>query len=211
MRDLQTIATACELEHERVREQRIAVWTSGAKVDHVCDGIDLKPLTFQVAIDLIYAGNPLLAGGDFTLQACILYLWRTATQYDPQSTTALADFIRACKTLEPEKIAELCQTHVQAAFFDPPWKGGSSSSNLEPVEPIVATVEELADRYGQSPDQVLEWPIARGYALQRAAYTRTIPQYSAPIPQTLFDLRNLYAAELTRQLSAIGEEGDHGQ
>ena len=212
MRDLQTIARACELEQERIQELRFSIWTSGGLVEPVCEGLDLKPLTFQAAIDLFFADNSLLVGGDVDAQQCILYMWRNSVQYRPGRQKALDAVTAACLKLSASRVFTVCKQHVVNAFFDLPVRGGGSSSScLPPVEPLVAIVEELASRYGIDPATVLNWPIARGYALQRAAYIRTIPEYSPPIPKTLFDLNNLYAEELTRQMGSIGEEGDSAQ
>ena len=208
MRDLETIARACHLEQERIRDLRLAIWTSGGLVEPVCKGVDLKPLTFQAAIDLYFAENPLLTGGEIDAEQCILYLWRNAAQYRTGDQKALDAVVAACLKLTAARMVAVCKQHVINAFFDVPVRGGrSSSSELPAVEPLIAIVEEMAARYGLDPEKVLGWPVARGYALQRAAYLRTIPEYSPPIPKTLFDLRNLYAEELTRQMGAIGEEG----
>lgn len=206
MKDLQTIAKACALEQERIRDRRLSVWTSGGLIEHVCDGLDLKPLTFQAAIDLCYAKNRLLLGGDLNPEQCVLYVWRNSTQYKIDNNDALARIITACKTLSVNRLVSVCQQHVASAFFEVPAKGSSSTSDLEAVEPLIAIVEDLAARYGVDPQKVLNWDIAKGFALQRAAYIRTIPDYQAPIPKNLFDLRNLYAQELTRQLDEIGGE-----
>jgi hypothetical protein len=93
--------------------------------------------------------------------------------------------------------------HIGDAFDEYPEQvqGGnfSARTTMPHASGEAYFVDELAHRYGVSPDLVLTWSLRKAFQLQKAARTVTNPDYKALEPRSLLNIKS----DFLKQQNAI--------
>lgn len=171
------------------------------------------PLTFRKWLDLLIKGNALLTGGRAPLRADYLdYIWTASARYrlsGHRARFAAWRFRRSrIHRFDTDTLEAIAYAHLDETFFDQPRSGGSPSSALPAVEPLVSHVCELAAIARINPVAAFDWPVVRGFAVIRE-HARTHEEgYVAPIPRRLNALQLAALKEIQGQMDAARKAFD---
>ena len=182
-------------ESARIREARLVAWCSTSDSLSIC-GVECGPLTARAWVDLSLESNLILEGGEPTRGDVCAYIYRSSKHYiignARKVKKAHKRIIKAyMRTHSIIALAE-CYQHLADAFQEIPRTQSMSNSinnRFPDIEGIVASVDEVAARYGTSPDEVMDWPLNRIFQLQKAARLATIPEYKLRQPESLLEIR----------------------
>ena len=188
-----------------IAQNRLLAWSSDSgvkKFGKLC----LVPLTVKAWIDLKLVGNAIVTGSIPDDQDVLEYLWRNSDKYDPKSCAASEKYKRKIGFLynkaDPSELIELVYSHINDAFVEMPIcnnvskKIFSRDNRVVPIDSIVASIDEVAARYGQNPTNVLAWPLNRVFQLQKALRMATIPNYKLAEPQIIKSIKQKILTEL---------------
>ena len=199
------LAKAYRDEESRLRKARLAAWCSVGNEVEVA-GILCRPLTARAYIDLQLADCPFATGEDPTIADAAVYIWRNSTKYragdDWRTLRAREKCIKRVAKANDIDVISGAYEHLVAAFEEMPRSvstAGSGQDNRFPdVEGIVSAIDEVAARYGTSPDEVVDWPMNRIFQLQKSSRVATIPDYKLRQPESLMRLRREYLTEINK-------------
>lgn len=187
---------------QEIEKARLKAFCS-AQVSSVF-GIKCNPLTCRAWVDLRLVENGLFEGVP-SVEAICQYLFRVSVSYPLSGWRKFKierRVRRACK--DGQRFTELIESiagHLRGAFDELPEgnkSGGAFNAKIAPVESAVSAADELAARYGQHPDVILDMPMSQMFALQKAARIATVPGYRLFEP---IALRNIKSEHLRKQNS----------
>jgi len=179
---------------------RLFAWSSAQPGDRIVDGITLLPLTFAALIDLKLSSCPLVVGGEANADAALAYLWRNSKSYieaeNRQEVRTVFDLLLS--EIDDDHLVRICRAHIEVAFLDTPYEGTAKTSALPPVEPLLTQIYTLCQITNMQPDDLLQWPVAKGHSMLRAHHRATDPKWIAPTPDYLKYLENQGVLEIQR-------------
>jgi len=197
------LAQAYRDEETRLHKARLAAWCSVGDETEIA-GIECKPLTARAYIDLQLADSPFVIGEDPTIADAAVYIWRSSRNFragdDWRTLIRREKCIKRLSKANEIEVITGAYEHLSEAFDEMPRSvstgGGGQNNRFPDVEGIVSTIDELAARYGTSPDTVIDWPLNRIFQLQKALRLATIPEYKMRQPESLMRLRREYLKEI---------------
>ena len=195
-------------EKARITQARLVAWSSVGHADEIA-GVAVKPLTARAWIDLRLAKNALFTGDDVTVNDLLNYIWRNSTEYliggdVKQRKEAIKKAVESKDALEVYGDAT---EHLNAAFEtlaieqSTGGSGVSRSNKFPATEGIVSAIDEVAHRYGQAPQSVLDWPLCQILQLQTAIRIATLPEYKTLEPESVRSIKR----EILIQLNNNGQ------
>lgn len=202
-----TIAEKYQVERERLELNRSLDWSTFSR-EYIAVGETLVPMTVQTWFDLLACKSPILGAEGLTTEAVVDYIWRNCKRHTRR--TWLKEWRlywiqrRVEKALNDEAKAESLLTvvfdHIKEAFDEFPSTAASSTSrqvnSMSSAAGEAAMLDEIAHRYGISPEEVLKMPLRRAFALQRTIRTVTIPEYKLLEPDSLRAIKSEYLTNL---------------
>lgn len=205
-----TIAEQYTAERERLELNRSLDWSTYSRT-YKAAGETLQPLTVQAWFDLLAVKSPILSGSGLTVESIVDYIWRCSNRHT--SNLLLKEWrlwwihSRVNKCLDTEAGAAalmgVLNRHIGDAFDEYPeqMQGGnfSNRTTMSHASGEAYFVDELAHRYGVSPDLVLTWSLRKAFQLQKAARTVTNPDYKALEPRSLLNIKS----DFLKQQNAI--------
>ncbi len=205
-----TIAEQYTAERERLELNRALDWSTYSRT-YKAAGETLKPLTVQAWFDLLAAKSPILTGAGLTVESIVDYIWRCSSRHT--SNVLLKEWrlwwihsrVNKCldSTAGAEAVMRVINQHIGDAFDEYPEQvqGGNFSARtaMSHASGEAYLVDELAHRYGVSPDLVLTWSLRKAFQLQKAARTVTNPDYKALEPRSLLNIKS----DFLKQQNAI--------
>ena len=180
-------------ERERIIAARLLSWSSVYSNFSVF-GIMIRPLTMRAWIDLKASGNAFVSEVEPELSDVFAYLWRSSTSYDSNRTVrAWRAKRRISNTLRKADLVGILTAvygHVGEAFAESPQTAVSGNAvvrnnRMPAIEGCVSATDELASRYGCTPDDICEWPMSKIFQCQKAARLATVPEYAPLEPDSL--------------------------
>lgn len=201
-----TIAEKYQSERERLELNRTLDWSTFAR-EFKAAGEVLKPMTVQVWFDLLAVKSPILTGEGLTEEALIDYIWRNCKRHTRNRTLKEWRLFwiqrRVDKALrdddEAEALFKVVFTHVKETFDEFPSTSNATASQRNAMPSAsgeAAMLDEIAHRYGISPEEVLKMPLRRAFALQRTIRMATIPNYKLLEPDSLRAIKTEYLNSL---------------
>jgi len=205
-----TIADQYTAERERLELNRALDWSTYSRT-YKAAGETLKPLTVQAWFDLLAAKSPILTGAGLTVESIVDYIWRCSTRHT--NNVFLKEWrlwwihsrVNKCldSTAGAEAVMRVINQHIGDAFDEYPEQvqGGNFSARtaMPHASGEAYFVDELAHRYGVSPELVLTWSLRKAFQLQKAARTVTNPDYKALEPRSLLNIKS----DFLKQKNAI--------
>jgi hypothetical protein len=205
-----TIAEQYTAERERLELNRALDWSTYSRT-YKAAGETLKPLTVQAWFDLLAAKSPILTGAGLTVESIVDYIWRCSIRHT--SNVLFKEWrlwwihsrVNKCldSTAGAEAVMGVINQHIGDAFDEYPEQvqGGNFSARtaMPHASGEAYFVDELAHRYGVSPDLVLTWNLRKAFQLQKAARTVTNPDYKALEPRSLLNIKS----DFLKQQNAI--------
>ena len=197
------IASKFRAEEKRIKRSRLLAWCSiGAEQDLL--GIECLPLTVRAWIDLSLYDNEIIQGETPTHGEICAYVWRNCKSFEIDNRRKAKRWQkRIAKAYKKQgyfaAIADISE-HMQAAFEEVPQSNSVNKSAINnrfpDIEGIVGAVDEVAARYGITPDDVMDWPLNRVFQCQKAARLATIPDYKLRQPESLMKIRRDYLQQI---------------
>ena len=194
-------------EKARITQARLVSWSS-VGMDESIAGIAVKPLSGRAWVDLRLSGNSLFAEGEIEEIDLLNYIWRNSIDYAPGEAETRKKEI--CKAVEVKEVSEVyaeVTEHLNAAFENlaieqsTGGSGVSRSNKFPATEGIVSAIDEVAHRYGQAPQSVLDWPLCQILQLQTAIRIATLPEYKTLEPESVRSIKR----EILIQLNNNGQ------
>jgi hypothetical protein len=180
-------------ETERLELLRLATWSSVAMQADIL-GLPCRPLTLQAWIDLKAARNAVFMAAVPSIGDLSAYIWRNhegyAPRYDVDTRRIQEDITQAIKSAgDVETAAEVIE-HFNDAFSETPEDTNpkasqSRSMGFPAIMDAVAVIDEIGNRYGMRPAEVLTMPMAQIFHLQKVIRAKTIEGYKPAQPETL--------------------------
>ena len=180
-------------ERERIIEARLMSWSSVYSVSSVL-GISIHPLTMLAWVDLKVSGNAFVNATEPSEPDVFAYLWRNSTAYDSRRTVsswwAKRRVRRAIRRSDLVEVLTAVYDHVAEAFDESPQtatkgSGVQRSNKMPAIEGCISATDELASRYGCTPDTICKWPMSKIFQCQKAARIATVPEYDPLEPESL--------------------------
>lgn len=180
-------------EAARIELTRLATWSSLAMQTEIA-GIAARPLTLQAWIDLKAAGNALVSGEEPTAGDLIAYIWRNHPLYATAASRGAKRIQKAITkaviTQDPMDVIASIFEHIDEAFGESPENANAKAGNARysgfpAVMGGVYAIDEIANRYGMHPHEVLAMPLTQIYQLQKVIRHCTVPNYKPAQPDTL--------------------------
>ena len=188
------LAEDLEYAKARILKNRLSAWCSD-KGETVIDKITLLPLTGKAWVDLKVVGNKFVCEGKPTDNDIMQYLWRNSDKYDANSNRKTIKAKQYIGYLfaqsEPGEFLKIVYNHINAAFGELPesikvtGQSFSRENKIPAIDGIVGAIDEVAARYGQNPQDVLNWSMNRIFQLQKAIRLATIPNYKLAEPKLI--------------------------
>lgn len=100
---------------------------------------------------------------------------------------------------EADALLTVIFDHIKEAFDELPSTSGATSRQVNSMSSAsgeAAILDEIAHRYGISPEAVLKMPLRRAFALQRTIRVSTIPDYKLLEPDSLRAIKSEYLNSL---------------
>ena len=192
----------------RITKQRLLAWLPlpVAKNDRSIFA-GLKPLTLRSLSELEQAGNKFIEDPQEAPKADLLaYLWAHLRR-----PVRFKKYCRICALADSSLLRAHALNHYALAVSENPAPvvhGKTSVDFRLPPVPSVATIaDELGAAYGQSPLEVLDWPVQLAFQLMRAARRRAHGVEYPDHPE-LVHLKSLYlkALELEQEGTTDGKK-----
>jgi hypothetical protein len=202
-----TIADKYQAERERLELNRTLDWSTFDR-EFIAAGETLVPMTVQVWFDLLAVKSPILSAEGLTIEAVTDYIWRNCKRYTANPWLKewrlfwIQRRVERCmnKDDEADALLSVIFEHVKETFDEFPTslqKAGAASTNAMPgASGEAAMLDEIAHRYGISPEAVLTMPLRRVFALQRTIRMATIPEYKLLEPDSLRAIKSEYLKNL---------------
>ncbi len=190
-------------ESARITQERLLAWSSASVYQSIC-GIEIKPLTARAWVDLQLAKNEVILGDGYTDGAIAAYIWRVSKDFvcanHPNAESLSGKIIKQIEDFD-EAFIEVLE-HISAAFEEMPRSNGTSGggftrkNGFDDIEGIVGAIDEVSARYGQNPDEVIDWPLNRIFQLQKALRLATVPDYKLRQPEKIMAIRSEFLKQL---------------
>lgn len=205
-----TIAEQYTAERDRLELNRSLDWSTYSRTFKAA-GETLKPLTVQAWFDLLAVKSPILTGAGLTVESIVDYIWRCSSRHT--SNVLLKEWrlwwihSRVNKCLDTTEGAAalmgVLNRHIGDAFDEYPEQMQSGNvSNRTAMSNACGEaylVDELAHRYGVSPELVLTWSLRKAFQLQKVIRTVTNPEYKTLEPRSLLNIKS----DFLKQQNAI--------
>ena len=198
-----SIAEEYEQERKKLELDRRLDWSTFSR-DFIAVGEKLEPMTVQIWFDLLAIESPLLRSGQPTVDVIVDYIWRNKAS---RPSNKWLEFIqvfllrrRVIKTIKDGKegpaLLHVIYEHVKSSLDEFPSTAGEKSrkrsNSMSPISGEASMIDELANRYGTNPEEVLKMPVRRAFALQRTIRASTIPGYKLLEPDSLRAIKSKF-------------------
>lgn len=193
-------------ERDRIEQTRNLDWSSfGA--EYTVAGEKLGPMTVQTWIDLLVLKSPVLYGEALTLETVVDYIWRHSLRRTENRFLRFWRLFsierrvaRGMRRYDMEMLRVLIE-HANSSLEEYPAGGAKSNSikrtNTMPgISGPASMVDEIASRYSLHPDEVLNMPLRKAFALQRVIRIATVPDYELAEPDSLRKIKSEYLNKL---------------
>lgn len=202
---IQELLEDLEIAKLRIIENRLLAWFSGSSIEPVGE-IALVPLSGKAWVDLKLVENNIICGGNATDDDVLGYLWRNSKDYNPEANANTEKAKKRIGNLfgksEEGEFLKIASNHLNDAFAEIPeraeteTKSFSRENRMPAIEGIIGAVDEVAARYGQNPEHVLNWSMNRVFQLQKAIRLATIPDYKLAEPKIIKIIKNEILTEI---------------
>lgn len=202
-----TIAEKYQAERERIENNRRIDWSSFG-FEYIAAGEKMRPMTLQVWFDLMALKSPILSADEITEASVVDYIWRNSVRN--KGFQLIRDFRlfrlerRVANALKDDDEADALLTviydHAKEAFEEMPVSSGghgyTRTNALAGVSGETSMVDEIAHRYGQNPQEVLQWPLRKVFNLMKAMRFSTVPNCKFLEPESLRAIKSEYLNSL---------------
>lgn len=196
-----------EQERQRLEINRSLDWSTFRKQFFVA-GEELMPMKVQTWFDLLLVKSPVVTNQEITVECMIDYIWRNCKKHTDNKILKewrlfwLQRRVLKClsKIETTESLVKVVVEHIKDSFDEfPECKDTAAAANSNAMSGITgeaSMLDEIANRYGINPMDVLEMPLRRAFALQRTIRTALVPDYKLLEPESLREIKSQYLNQL---------------